>query len=260
MPQLFSYKSKETDPDNIWKIKRRVAKSLRAANDDDRGLAETADMSEETDDVLGQLGKILDNVRELSAEFLNESRKKVNKVVNVPSFNMSVVTTFLNNFKKIDVNKMNASNIEKIESIKDEIQEIVDGIKANLGVTEEGIEASPFVKAQKRKRRTKLQMAAAKAAAEGAQGVEESKGEVEEVQPAMGQDRRIQFKLFTDFFNEVLFKLDDFLKRLELRLLNYRQTSRVLTQEGIKSVEKVGGCMCDVPFQYRPEYQNQMYY
>ena len=76
MPLLFSYINKETDPDNLWKIQRRVAKSLREANDDDRGLAETADMSEDTDDIIKQLDKILNNIRGLSADFLNESRKK----------------------------------------------------------------------------------------------------------------------------------------------------------------------------------------
>ena len=118
MPLLFSYINKETDPDNLWKIQRRVAKSLRDANDDDRGLAETADMSEDTDDIIKQLDKILNNIRGLSADFLNESRKKQNKVIDIPNFDIALINSFLDNFKKIDVNKMNASNIEKIEKKK----------------------------------------------------------------------------------------------------------------------------------------------
>jgi|TARA_R110001632_G_scaffold2058_3_gene9128 hypothetical protein len=254
MPLLFSYINKETDPDNLWKIQRRVAKSLREANDDDRGLVETADMSEDTDDIIKQLDKILNNIRGLSADFLNESRKKQNKVIDIPNFDIALINSFLDNFKKIDVNKMNASNIEKIEKKKNEIIEILDGLKANLQSLEENITNQPI--ATRRKRRTKAQMAAAQETKEET-GAEETKEEP----PAIGKERKIQYKLFIDYFNYVLVELTDFINRLELRLSNYRQTARVLTQEGVEPV-KTGGCMyCDAaPIEYRPEYQNQMYY
>ncbi len=51
------------------------------------------------------------------------------------------------------------------------------------------------------------------------------------------------------------------LNQMDLKLSNYRQTARVLTQEGVEPV-KTGGCMyCDAtPIEYRPQYQNRMYY
>ena len=258
MPLLFSYINKETDPDNLWKIQRRVAKSLREANDDDRGLAETADMSEDTDDIIKQLDKILNNIRGLSADFLNESRKKQNKVIDIPNFDIALINSFLDNFKKIDVNKMNASNIEKIEKKKNEITELLDGLKANLQSLEENITNQPIA-TTKRKRRTKAQMAAAAAAEETKE--ETRAEETKEEPPAIGKERKIQYKLFIDYFNYVLVELTDFVNRLELRLSNYRQTSRVLTQEGLQPV-RTGGCMyCDaIPIEYRPQYQNRMYY
>ncbi len=48
-----------------------------------------------------------------------------------------------------------------------------------------------------------------------------------------------------------------------LKLLNYRQTSAVLTQEGVEMIEGSGmgcSCGCCLPLEFQPQYQNQMYY
>ena len=252
MPQLFSYKSNESDPDNIWKIKRRVAKSLRAANDDDRGLAETADMSEETDDVLGQLGKILDKTINISNSFLNQKSKmkRPTDIINIPDFKFSILDSFMSDFKKVDVNKMNASNIEKITNKKIELEEFIGNISTNIDLFKQ--ETSRLERAQAGRRR-------------GAIGTPPSNAET------LSIARQAELVSFFNFYDDLIMKFQDVLNQVDLKLSNYRQTARVLTQEGIEQVKppppplipvekKEGGCMCDVPFQYRPEYQNQMYY
>ena len=128
MPLLFSYINKETDPDNLWKIQRRVAKSLREANDDDRGLAETADMSEDTDDIIDKINKVVEQTLNITNTLLNE-RSKIKRptdIINTPDFNYSNLDKFITDFNKIDVNKMNASNIQKLTDAKTELEAFND--------------------------------------------------------------------------------------------------------------------------------------
>lgn len=239
MPLLFSYINKETDPDNLWKIKRRVAKSLREANDDDRGLAETADMSEDTDDIIDKINKVVEQTLNITNTLLNE-RSKIKRPtdsINTPDFNYSNLDKFITDFNKLDVNKMNASNIEKITDAKTELEAFTDALSNNVTSFKADVDSMPRATLGRRPAGT---------------------------QPAANQlsiARQAELENFFIFYDSLVSQFQDVINQMDLKLSNYRQTARVLTQEGVGSV-RTGGCMyCDAaPIEYRPQYQNRMYY
>lgn len=240
MPLLFSYINKETDPDNLWKIKRRVAKSLREANDDDRGLAETADMSEDTDDIIDKINKIAEQTINISNTLLNE-RSKIRRPtdsINTPDFNISNLEKFITDFNKLDVNKMNANNIQKLTDAKNKLDNMAGSLYSNL---------TSF-----------------KAEVDGMEQSRRGRRPAGAPAPAANQlsvARQTELRNFFNFYDDLIDLMRDVVNQMDLKLSNYRQTARVLTQEGVEPV-KTGGCMyCDaVPIEYRPQYQNRMYY
>lgn len=239
MPLLFSYINKETDPDNLWKIKRRVAKSLREANDDDRGLAETADMSEDTDDIIDKINKVVEQTLNITNTLLNE-RSKIKRPtdsINTPDFNYSNLDKFITDFNKLDVNKMNASNIEKITDAKTELEAFTDALSNN--VTSFKTEVDGMERATRGRRPAGTQPPA----------------------NALSIARQTELNTFFIFYDSLVSQFQDVINQMDLKLSNYRQTARVLTQEGVEPV-RTGGCMyCDAaPIEYRPQYQNRMYY
>lgn len=240
MPLLFSYINKETDPDNLWKIKRRVAKSLREANDDDRGLAETADMSEDTDDIIDKINKIAEQTINISNTLLNE-RSKIRRPtdsINTPDFNISNLEKFITDFNKLDVNKMNANNIQKLTDAKNKLDNMAGSLYSNL---------TSF-----------------KAEVDGMEQSRRGRRPAGAPAPAANQlsvARQTELRNFFNFYDDLIDLMRDVVNQMDLKLSNYRQTARVLTQEGVEPV-RTGGCMyCDaLPIEYRPQYQNRMYY
>jgi hypothetical protein len=240
MPLLFSYINKETDPDNLWKIQRRVAKSLREANDDDRGLAETADMSEDTDDIIDKINKIVEQTINISNTLLNE-RSKIRRPtdsINTPDFNISNLEKFITDFNKLDVNKMNANNIQKLTDAKNKLDEFIGGLYSNL--TSFKTEVDGLEQSRRGRRPAGTPPPAAN---------------------QLSVARQQELETFFEFYDSLIDLFRDVLNQMDLKLSNYRQTARVLTQEGVEPV-KTGGCMyCDAtPIEYRPQYQNRMYY
>lgn len=240
MPLLFSYINKETDPDNLWKIKRRVAKSLREANDDDRGLAETADMSEDTDDIIDKINKIAEQTINISNTLLNE-RSKIRRPtdsINTPDFNISNLEKFITDFNKLDVNKMNANNIQKLTDAKNKLDNMAGSLYSNLTSFKTEVDG------MEQSRRGRRPAGAPAPAAN-----------------QLSVARQTELRNFFNFYDDLIDLMRDVVNQMDLKLSNYRQTARVLTQEGVEPV-KTGGCMyCDAaPIEYRPQYQNRMYY
>lgn len=273
MPLLYSYISPSTDPEKLWAIKRRVAKSLRDANDDERGLAETADMSEDTDNLIENLNKISNQTTNITNAFLNEisKEKRPTDIINLPDFNFGTIDTFLKQLEKIDINKMNASNIEKLTEAKNTLSAFIDTLMANVEDFKERTDNMPVAT---------LGRPAEEADEEETKeetGAEETKGETpskkkRKPKPAnqLSSIRRRELNNFFKFYNDLLSTLKFALNQIELKLLNYRQTTAVLKDDGIEYTNSLidtppdpifrGGCMCDLPFEYRPQYQNRMYY
>ena len=78
----------------------------------------------------------------------------------------------------------------------------------------------------------------------------------------------LQTATLNDSIQQSLLMLRNVLVSINLKLANYRQTTAVLREEGIESLDQTmrgsgyyGGCMCEsIPFEYRPQYQNRMFY
>lgn len=239
MPLLYSYISPSTDPEKLWAIKRRVAKSLREANDDERGLAETADMSEDTDNLILQIMKILDKINNSTNYFLNEKNKlnRPTDQINIPSeFDFSLLDIFSSNLIKIDINKMNASNIEKLTEAKDKLNNYTENLTININNFKYDVSLLSVSRIGRPPRGTP--------AGTPADGV-------------ISRNNKQQAENLIEYYEGLIGAVNDIVNELELKLLNYRQTTAVLKEEGI---EMLGGCMCDLPFEYRPQYQNRMYY
>lgn len=210
MPKLY----KDREPDNLWKIQRRVAKIMRKNNDDDRGLAETADMSDDTDKLI----KLLNTFKNGTNDILTKIYAEINlgELVGKPLKLKEVLDTkdeYFRLIEKLDFNKMNRDNINKIKQSLDEY--------SNLQTYLSEI-------------------------------VETLKQEGENVRETLIQQ-----------LEELTIALKQILDTTNLKLLNYRQTSAVLTQEGVEMIEGSGmgcSCGCCLPLEYQPQYQNQMYY
>lgn len=210
MPKLY----KDREPDNLWKIQRRVAKIIRENNDDDRGLAETANMSDDTDKLIKLLNTFKNGINDIltkvNAEInLGEEQGKPLKLREV----LDTKDEYLRLIEKIDFNKMNRENINNIqESLNKytELQSLLQGI---------------------------------------VESVDTMGGEIRETLVQQLSELSTAFKQILDTTN--------------LKLLNYRQTSAVLTQEGVEMIEGSGmgcSCGCCLPLEYQPQYQNQKYY
>jgi hypothetical protein len=228
MPLLYSYKNADTDPDKLWKIKRRVAKSLRMANEDDRGLTETSDMSDEVDNLFDKLQQLLDKVIYIGNYFLSEINKIGRKVITFPEFNFTLISRFLIELNKIDINKMNASNVELLKSKTGQLDEYRNSLSNILDQNKQRYldPNSPEVLSPRKQ-----------------QNLNEVIG----------------------FYEQILIDLEDLISRLGLKLLNYRQTSAVLREEGVEPLDMFGsgmrgGCCCDARLEYYPQYQNKMFY
>jgi len=211
MPKLY----KDREPDNLWKIQRRVAKIMRENNDDDRGLAETADMSDDTDKLI----KLLNNFKNGTNDILSKVYAEINlgEIEGKPLKLREVLDTkdeYLILIEKLDFNKMNRDNINKIKQSLDKYTELQSYLQ----------------------------------------------GIVESVNTMEGGDIR---ETLVQQLQELTIALRQILDTTNLKLLNYRQTSAVLTQEGVEMIEGSGmgcSCGCCLPLEYQPQYQNQMYY
>ncbi len=210
MPKLY----KDREPDNLWKIQRRVAKIMRKNNDDDRGLAETADMSDDTDKLI----KLLNTFKNGTNDILTKIYAEINlgEVEGKPLKLREVFNTkdeYVRLIEKLDFNKMNRDNINKIKGNLDEYSDLQTYLS---------------------------------------EIVETLKQEGEDVRETLLQQ-----------LEELTIALKQILDTTNLKLLNYRQTSAVLTQEGVEMIEGSGmgcSCGCCLPLEYQPQYQNQMYY
>jgi hypothetical protein len=258
MPLLYSYINAETDPDNLWKIQRRVAKSLRKANDDDRGLAETADMSEDTDVILESISKVLDQTINITNKFLNETSKlkRPTDIITIPDFNFKTLTSLLKEINKVDINKMNASNVAKITDANDKLKNFLGYLTANV---------EDFKGKVVTMERAKLGRQKADDDEEKEEGeLQETKEEPSPKKKAKQREqlpvaRQRELKDFFQFYDNLIKALQDLVNQLDLKLLNYRQTTAVLRDDGIEMLGSgYGGCMC--PFEYSPQYQNRMFY
>lgn len=210
MPKLY----KDREPDNLWKIQRRVAKIMRENNDDDRGLAETADMSDDTDKLI----KLLNNFKNGTNDILSKVYAEINlgEIEGKPLKLREVLDTkdeYLILIEKLDFNKMNRENINKIKQSLDEYSDLQ-------------IYLNQIVETLKER----------------------------------GLDIRVTL---VQQLGDLTTALKQILDTTNLKLLNYRQTSAVLTQEGVEMIEGSGmgcSCGCCLPLEYQPQYQNQMYY
>jgi hypothetical protein len=258
MPLLYSYKNTETDPDKLWKIKRRVAKSLREANDDNRGLAETVDMSDDVESITDKLNQIMEKTINLGS-FLSSERLKLTRkteIINIPEFNFSLIAKFLTDFNKIDVNKMNAQNIEVIQKLVDRLETQIGILTDNVATLKENVETKPLRKPAGRPKKVT--------------GVEESKGDIEsptktqetQTDDPLTKNQEIQIKSLIEFYKMAISTLNDLINRVQLKLSNYKQTTAVLRETGIEALEGsgMGGCCCDSRLEYSPQYQNRMFY
>jgi hypothetical protein len=236
MPLLYSYISPSTDPEKLWAIKRRVAKSLRDANDDERGLAETADMSEDTDNIIDKINKVVEQTINITTSLLNERSKlkRPTDIINTPDFNFSNLEKFITDFNKIDINKMNADNIQKLTDAKTELEAFTETLSNNISSFEAEVDA--LGRGRRGRPRT---------------------GDPPPPPTAISQARQRELDTFFLFYNSLLSQFKSVIDQMNLKLLNYRQTTAVLKESGI---EMLGGCMCCDEFQYRPQYQNRMYY
>jgi len=257
MPLLYSYKNAETDPDKLWKIKRRVAKSLRMANEDDRGLAETSDMSDEVESITDKLKQIEEKTINVVNYFLNELPKlqRSSEIMTIPEFSFSLLEKFLTEFNKLDINKMNSMSVQTIQSYANNLENYVGELEVNIADFREKVGTMTFTR---RGRPPK------KSPAKG--GVEEMKGDEEEEEEKVPSTRKGQLDNLLNFYDKIIKALQELVNKVKLKLLNYRQTTAVLREEGISNVPDMfgsgmrGGCCCDARLEYYPQYQNKMFY
>ncbi len=210
MPKLY----KDREPDNLWKIQKRVAKIMRENNDDERGLAETADMSDDTDKLI----KLLNSFKNGTSDILTKVFAEINlgELEGKPLKLKEIFDTkdeYLILIEKLDFNKMNRDNINKIKQSLDKYTDLQSYLTDII------------------------------------QQIQQEGGDIRETLLQQLEELTIALKQILDTTN--------------LKLLNYRQTSAVLTQEGVEMIEGSGmgcSCGCCLPLEYQPQYQNQMYY
>ena len=119
--------------DNIWKIKRKVAKIMRANNDDDRQLSETKDMSEESDKLTIKMGELSNLLYEVVVNFNFETYKRTapKKLSQI----MDKIDLILRIVKKIDFNKMDALSIQTIKESVEKLQSLSSNYNVVLAST-----------------------------------------------------------------------------------------------------------------------------
>jgi hypothetical protein len=223
MPLLYSYINAKTDPDKLWKIQRRTSKLSREVNDDDRGLAETADMSDDVDKLLTDLNIFKNDFIEFTTNIQSASvalerqetslgfQTDVSLFQNVRIKGMlNSGNNALNSIYKLDFNKMNINNIQQLRSMSEEL-EYAENILNSVRTTNESI-------------------------------------------------FRRQVGTFKNALKQVITLLQQIRDSLDVKLANYRQTTAVLREEGLQGAG-YGGCCCNnLPLEYMPQYQTKMYY
>lgn len=223
MPLLYSYINPKTDPDNLWKIQRRTSKLSREANDDDRGLAETADMSDDVEKLLTELNTFKNEFIEFTTN-LQSNSVALERQETTLGFQTDVAlfqnikikgmlnsgNTALNTMSKLDFNKMNIENIQQLRSISEEL-DYAENILNSVRTTNESI----FTR---------------------------------------------QVGTFKTALKQVITLLQQIRDSLDLKLANYRQTTAVLREEGLQGAGYGGGCCNNLPLEYMPQYQTKMYY
>lgn len=211
MPVLYSYTNAQTDPEKLWKIKRRVSKLSREVNDDNRGLAETTDMSDDVDKLKLDLSEINNMFSEISFNLQEEFRIGRQGMLLIPPTAklFTKMDKVSSDIKKIDINKVNAQNIQDITQIKEKIEGVGGILDSSIGMN-----------------MTILQQ----------------------------QTPNLR-KMLVSLMDTV----NNFLNTLNLKLLNYKQTTAVLRETGIDQMEGAG-CCCDMRLEYSPQYQNRMFY
>ena len=224
MPLLYSYINPTTDPDTLWKIQRRTSKLARLANDDDRGLAETADMSDDVEKLLTELNifknEFIEFTTNLQTSLVGISSREADLgfladeslLTNVRLKGMlNTGNTALNTITKLDFNKMNIDNIQQLRTMSEE-----------LDYTENILNA---------------------------------------IRTSNADILRRQVGTFKNTLKRIITLLQQIRDGLDIKLANYRQTTAVLREEGLQGAGYYGGCGCNnLPLEYMPQYQNKMYY
>ena len=221
MPQQFH----NIEVDNLWKIKRKVAKIMRANNDDDRGLTETKDMSEDADLLIKRLGELKNLIYDVNTKlsFLDEDEAKLE-----PDKKLSTIMNTIDDveriIKKVDFNKMNADNIQKIQSLVDELtnqsadffSDIKDGViyRSTIDLEDDEIEN-------------------------------------------VTDDIDRQFASWDKIFKETM----GIVAQINLKMSFYKKTIPTFSEPAISGGRMIGGCNCNsTSLKYRPEYQTPEYY
>tara|TARA_R110002167_G_scaffold99886_7_gene261268 strand:+ start:6139 stop:6915 length:777 start_codon:yes stop_codon:yes gene_type:complete len=248
--------------DNIWKIKRKVAKIMRANNDDDRGLVETKDMSEETEKLTTQLSGLSNLLYDMLLLFQQQKGFDV-PIPRKIAIIQDKIDSILRIVKNTDFNKMDTESIQKVKIAIGKLQE-QDSLynKYNTSLLESYNALFKYNEAEDPDNR-------------GEVALEEDFDAERE-----GDNAFLEIKLrpWDDAFKGV----SDIIEIINLKMSSYKETSAVLDgeswqgpipkprnvdlgynkykeEEGEEGGRMIGGCDC-TQMKYLPMFQTPKYY
>ena len=251
MPQQFH----NIEVDNLWKIKRKVAKIMRANNDDDRGLTETKDMSESTEKLTSQLGQLSNLLYDVTLHLrLRGKTEKALSSIQGPNI-LEKIDSITKIVTKTDFNKM---DVGSIQSVKEAITKI----------TAQKDEANGILSAEEDLANEEMKEAddALEPDSDDEVDVQEYKKYYDAYLEAV-QDHNIsvdtaryrQKRAFQ--YTELYDKIDILLDLINIKMSFYKETSAVIEGGRMIGGRMIGGCNCNsTSLKYRPEYQTPEYY